>query len=261
MKIQILIVFIKILNVIKSEIITNCQIGNYCGSIPCSNYGYCDFDISLYYYESFFIEKHHKLKCKCNLGYSSYDIDVLNKSDSTIHCCYKQKSHLTAFYLELFLGFGSGHFYIGNINFGLFKFFVQLFLCFFCWGMLYCTCRKEHTIIINLDEIQKKENIDEKNKENEYNEIKEEEYLDDILEENKDEKNSENKESDNQSFDEEEYRINQLLSDNNLIKCPYSKFFIIFSAILFISFELIDIFLMGFGIHKDKNGSDLNMWN
>lgn len=266
MKIQFIIVFFKILNVIKSDVINNCQLANYCGAVPCSTNGYCDFDISLYYNESFSLEKHHTIKCKCNIGYSSFDIDVLHKNESIIHCCYKQKSHLTAFYLELFLGFGIGHFYIGDIPFGLFKFFVQLFLFLFCWCTMYFACRKEHTIVINLNDINKKEKINVENKvlENqETKDIKEDENIDDIINENKKEENGENNENEDnneESFDEEEYKISQVLSDD-LIKCPKSKFFIIFSAVLFVAFELIDVFLMGFGIHKDKNGEDLNMWN
>ena len=33
------------------------------------------------------------------------------------------------------------------------------------------------------------------------------------------------------------------------------------SAIIYMLFQIVDLFLMGFGFHKDKHGEDLNMWN
>ena len=45
--------------------------------------------------------------CACKSGY-------ITKDASSIPCCYKQKSQLTAFLLEFIFSFGFGHFYIGN---------------------------------------------------------------------------------------------------------------------------------------------------
>ena len=50
--------------------------------------------------------------CVCITGYvtgSDY-----NKNLKDIYCDYKQKKQLNAFLLELFVGFGAGHFYRGN---------------------------------------------------------------------------------------------------------------------------------------------------
>ena len=253
----ILLIFQILINKIKLDIIEKCEVGNYCGPIPCSVHGYCDFNISNYY-RDFMIGRNHKIECKCNMGYSSYDIEKLEMKDRTIYCCYKKKSHLVAILLQIFIGFGSGQFYIGNIKIGLIVFFIELFLCTFCICMMYFNCKKEHTIIINLDEIGKKEN-NEENKNREYNEVKEIDEDENILNENKMEKISENNESKNQSIDEEENKINELLSDD-IIKCPKTKFFIFFSCITLFIFLMVDISLMGFGRYKDINGEELNMW-
>ena len=216
------------------------------------------------------------------MGYSSYDIEVQHINDRYIYCCYKKKSQLTAFYLELFIGFGIGHFYIDNVHFGLIKFFSQILLCLIFWCVLIHSCKKEHTIIINLNDMNRKEDVNfnkiiKNNKEiNDIKEIKEikevnEEEDENIFEEksnndNNIEKNTNYGESKNQSFndfddeDNEENKINQLLSEN-LIQCPVSKFFIIMAAIAYIFFHIADLFFLGFGFHKDKNGEDLFLWN
>jgi len=253
----ILVIFQILINIIKLDIIEKCEVGNYCGPIPCSIYGYCDFNISNYYLD-FIIGRNQKIECKCNIGYSSYDIENLHMNDRTVHCCYKKKSHLTAILLQIFIGFGAGQFYIGNIKYGLIMFFIELFLCTFCICMIYFNCKKEHTIVINLDDINKKEN-NEQNKNREDNEIREIDEDENIFNEYKNDKISENKESKNQSIDEEENKINELLSDD-IIKCPKTKFLIFFSCVVLIIFLLVDISLMGFGFYKDKNGEKLNMW-
>ena len=141
------------------------------------------------------------------------------------------------------------------------------------------------TIIINLNDMNRKEDVNfnkiiKNNKEiNDINDIKEikeikevnEEEDENIFEEksnndNNIEKNTNYDESKNQSFndfddeDNEENKINQLLSEN-LIQCPVSKFFIIMAAIAYIFFHIADLFFLGFGLHKDKNGEDLFLWN
>ena len=285
MRIQYIIVIIQIIinNLIKSEYVDGCLIGNYCGSKACSENGFCNYDLSHYYNETLAEGgPNYNLICQCYMGYSSYDIEHQHIHGRYLYCCYKKKSQLTAFYLELFIGFGIGHFYIGNINFGLIKFFLQIFFCLMFWCVLYHSCKKEHTIIINLNDMNRKEDVNfneiKKNQEvNNINEIKEikevnEEEDENIFEEGKSnnnnnmEKNTNDEESKNQSFDDideedsEENKINQLLSEN-LIQCPIAKFFIIMSAIAYIFFHIVDLFCLGFGLHKDKNGEDLFLWN
>ncbi|MCQ2818548.1 MAG: TM2 domain-containing protein [archaeon] len=62
--------------------------------------------------------------CECETGYTTADADFFYK------CCYKQKSLMTAFFLEVFLGFGAGHFYSGNTTTGVVKLIVYLCLLF-----------------------------------------------------------------------------------------------------------------------------------
>ena len=281
MRIQYIIVILQIIinNLIKTEYVQGCEVGNYCGTIACSVNGFCNYNLSHYYNETYSEGgPSYHLNCQCYMGYSSYDIEFQHINDRYLYCCYKKKSQLTAFYLELFVGFGIGHFYIGNINFGLIKFFLQIFFCLSFWCVLYHSCKKEHTIIINLNDMNRKEDVNfneikKNNKEiNDINEIKEvnEEEDENIFEEknnnNNMEKNTNDDESKNQSFndfdeeDNEENKINQLLSEN-LIQCPIAKFFIIMAAIAYILFHIVDLFFLGFGLHKDKNGEDLFLWN
>ena len=64
------------------------------------------------------------LSCQCNPGYITYE------DQCPFKCCYKQKSATTAFLLEFFIGFGAGHFYVGNLFLGYIKAFVySLFSC------------------------------------------------------------------------------------------------------------------------------------
>ena len=247
-----ILIFEILYNIIKSDTIEKCEVVNYCGNIPCSMHGYCDFDFLGKNVDSLIKSITNNISCKCYPGYSSYDIENLHLKDRTVYCCYEQKSHLTAFYLEFFLGFGIGHFYISNIKSGLIKFFLEFFLYTFLIFMSYFSCKKEHTVIINLKEVNKKENINELSK---IDEIKENDEDENINDENKNEKNSEL----NESFDEEEEKINELLNDN-LIKCPKTKFLIIAAFILIGTVRIIDVFLIGFGYYSDKNGEDLEMW-
>ena len=147
--IQILFIFIK------SDIIEDCEIGNYCTNGACSTNVNCKIDIFNFTYnpENIGIES----ICQCNYGFSSYDKDVLKLENSEILCCYEQKSHFTTFMLELFLGLGIGHFYIGDVKYGFVKLFSEVILCFVFCCSTYIACNKEHTLIINLNEIKKDE--------------------------------------------------------------------------------------------------------
>lgn len=52
--------------------------------------------------------------CKCSNSYATHECD------EGTECCYKRKSQLTAFMLQLFLGLvGAGDFYLENISWGL----------------------------------------------------------------------------------------------------------------------------------------------
>ena len=59
--------------------------------------------------------------CNCKKGYTSTD------ETNLVKCCYKQKSALSAFFLEFFVSFGSGHFYIGNMTRGIIKLSIYSF--------------------------------------------------------------------------------------------------------------------------------------
>lgn len=245
MILHLLIIFQILFINIKSGLIEDCEIGNYCSDGACSTNGNCKIDIFNFTYDS----KGNGItsKCECNYGFSSYI------KESNVLCCYEKKSHFNAFMLELFLGLGIGHFYIGDVKYGLIKLFLEIFLCFTFCCTTYLACNKEHTIIINLNGINKREeykigeNIDNE-------EIKE---LNENLE---NDKNSEN-ESKNPDYenDENENELNDLLN-KNVMKCPLYKFFIFSSLILFIVLHVGDVLLMGLGIFKDGNGEDLAMW-
>ena len=254
-KLYKLFIIIIIIKSIKSGYIEDCQIGNYCSSekYGCSIYGNCNFNIFKYFKENY-TEDDRKPHCECNLGYSSYDIDVL-KSDHNIKCCYQQKGQLTAFILEMFIGFGIGHFYIGNYLFAVIKLVVQIFLCFLFWCVTYFACNREHTFQTSSNEINNNENLGK----NILNENKNNEIIDENENEN-DSNENENKNniSKNDSFELDENKENDNIK--NFIKCPKSMFVIYFSGISFFLFNIVDVILIGFGIFKDGNGEELLMW-
>ena len=244
MILNFLIIFLFLFEYIKSGVLEDCEIGNYCSSGACSIYGNCRF-------EKFIRMNENSTNsiCMCNRGYSSYDIDELNLNERSIYCCYKKKSQFTAFLLEICLGFGMGHFYIGDIKYGLIKFFLELFFCFMFCCLIYRACIHEHEVVINLnnfttkDEYKLNENIDNE-------EIKE---LNDNIENDKISDNS------SKNDEEEDSRYNEILT-KDLIKCPLYKFFIYLCLIILVIIYLFDGIFFGIGFYKDKNGEKLEQW-
>ena len=241
----ILVIFQILLEKINSGISDECEIGNYCTTGACSTFGNCKIDIY-----NITNETNFESRCECNIGFSSYDIDVLKLEDSTTYCCYEQKSQFNAFLLEIILGFGIGHFYIGDIKYGLIKFFLQLFLCFAFCCLIYRACNHEHTIVINLDDLKKEEY--------KINDIIDNDEMKELNENIDNDKISE-KEKKNIIEDEEEKKFNEILT-KDLIKCPVFKGFIYLSLILFVVIQIIDLIFLCRGYFKDENGEDLAKW-
>jgi hypothetical protein len=69
--------------------------------------------------------------CQCYEGYTTVDDPRYGK----YKCNYPLKQQMTAFLLEFILGFGVGHFYLGNYEIGIpkmfFSFLTSFFVCFF----------------------------------------------------------------------------------------------------------------------------------
>lgn len=68
------------------------------------------FDCYIYHCDSSRVEceRGDKTQCHCKNEYGN------DKNNSTDKCTYERKKQLTAFLLELFVGFGAGHFYRAN---------------------------------------------------------------------------------------------------------------------------------------------------
>jgi len=257
--------FFFLIKVIISSPITECELNSYCGpkKFKCSIYGNCNYKLFEYYSrrEAEIDENNEEvfydpIYCECNKGYSSFDIEH-NISSSDIYCCYSKKSLLTTFLLELFIGFGIGHFYLGNITFATVKMLIQIFLCVGMGCVTYFSCIREHPFQTNIIEVNNNENNENKGKnfinEKKSNEIKENEI--NIEKENKDDLilDNKNNESKDESFELEENKENERMF-RNFISCPKSKFFIYFSIISFFLFNFIDVVLISFGVFKDKYG-------
>lgn len=79
--------------------------------------------------------------CHCNAGYITYP------SGNTFGCNYKQKSTITAFCLQFFLGYisGAGYLYLGKIPLGIGELFLfwggLIFICI-AGGCLVVYCKK-----------------------------------------------------------------------------------------------------------------------
>ena len=216
----------------RKHIITGCQIANYCQgdntngqTIGCSIYGNCGYNLTKYYNpnES---EENKKAKCICNIGYSSYDVDV--GYGTTTKCCYKQKSQLTAFLLEVFIGFGAGNFYLGNYYMGVIRIIVQVSVCFLLFCTAYFACNREEIVF----------------KDNEVNtEIK-----------------KELKENEIKTKDKNDTKLKKDEHESLFQRCPKSMVVIYFCLFVFIIFNVVDITLIGFGIFPDANGEKVYMW-
>ena len=85
-----------------------------------------------------------KYFCECNEAYTTFP------EDSEIGCNYKKKSQLKAFLLELFLCYGSGHFYIHNYKLAIPK--LVVFVFFYCLfiALRIITKAKEENRLANL---------------------------------------------------------------------------------------------------------------
>ena len=257
-------IFLFIINYIDTTLKKDCEISNYCGSekFACSIYGNCNFRI-FEYYKVGSTEEDRSPHCECNMGYSSFDIFGL-KQDNKILCCYKKKALLTAFLLELFLGLGLGHFYLGNYPFACFKIVIQIFLCIVMFCVMYFACTREHSLQTNYNEINNNENINKnivnenKNAINKNKNIYESEIIDENENDN-DSNEKKNNDSKNQSFELEENKENEIMF-KKFVSCPKSMLIIYLSGGAYFLFYIIDVFLIAFGFYKDSNGEELFMW-
>lgn len=252
-----------ILKSIVSTVLQECEISNYCGKEknPCSKFGNCNFNI-FDYYKKDSTDEDKQPHCECIFGYSSYNVDnakFRNVENNNINCCYKKKGMFTPFFLELFIGFGIGHFYLGGYILGVVKLVVQLFLCTMLWCTAYFACSKEHTFQTNYNEINNNDKVtkiiqnDKKN-----DEIKNDNK--EIFDDNENYDNDSNENKNNNESEYEENKENEMMF-KNFVSCPKSMFIIYVSTISFFLFNIIDICLIAFGVFKDENGEELYMWN
>ena len=265
---KIFLYFSILVKLIISSPISECELNSYCGQNKdkCSIYGNCNYKLYEHYSQREVVYDEYGMKinkdpiyCECNRGYSSFDLEN-NLTSLGIYCCYSQKSLLTAFFLELFIGFGIGHYYLGNITFATIKMLIQIFLCVGMGCVTYFSCIREHPFQTNLIETNNIEN-NGKNLINENNENKNDNDNNEIKEEDEDKVNDDiidnkNNESKDESFELEENKENERMFQN-FISCPKSKFFIYFSIISFFLFNFIDVVLISFGVFKDKYGEEL----
>ena len=238
--------FIILINVIINQQIPNCKLNSYCGPEKkrCSIYGICNYQLNP-------ATLQYNIGCECNKGYSSFGINP-DDSEST-YCCYQQKSLLISFLLELFLGFGIGHFYMNDYTYAIIKMIIQLIFCSGVGCVTYFSCIREHPFQPNLIEVNNNENNENNenkdNKENKENENNGEKNVGDLI----DNKNNESKD---ESFELEENKENERLFQE-FISCPKTRVFIYFSLISFFTFNFIDAILIAFRLFKDNNGEEL----
>ena len=128
----LLILFINIFNFVYSDSTENievCEDGTKCNA----DHGKCtkfDDDSNGYF-------------CNCKDGYAT-------SPKEEVQCNYKQKSQLKAFLLELFLCFGSGHFYIHKYKYAIPKLVVFVFLYCLFIVLRIITKAKEENRLANL---------------------------------------------------------------------------------------------------------------
>ena len=81
--------------------------------------------------------------CKCKEYFTT------PTEDEFYNCCYKQKSAIKAFFLEAFLIFGFGHFYIGNKKLGIIKDIVYAILFLFTFIIFFRRIYNKNRFIFN----------------------------------------------------------------------------------------------------------------
>ena len=254
--ILILFYFNILIKKINSNKIPDCGYNSKYDDIKCSQYGNLNYKME---------NGKEVVYCQCNKGYTSYNIDHKdkflvknnnndNKDENDVFCCYEQKSILISFLLELFIGFGMGHFYFGHNAYATIKLSTESFLCVGMMCVTYYSCIREHpfhTSMVEVNNNENNENIEKNNinKNNKENEGNEENVNENII----DNKNNESKD---ESFELEENKENERMFQN-FISCPKTKFFIYLSIIFYFSFNFIDAVLIAFGVFRDENGEEL----
>ncbi len=139
----ILIICILVLNFLPKEVVPCLSVQrckNASSDIECSIHGKCFYDVMGYYLSN---KTQSFQSCICDEGWTS-----LSLKDSVL-CCYERKSQFTAFFLEIGIGFGSGHFYIGNSVIGLIKLISCILLCCGGWIFACCMCYKKELELID----------------------------------------------------------------------------------------------------------------
>ena len=132
------LIFISSIVIIRSDE-SICLPTSVCGNEKtlCSANGYCFYNVN-----SVITDKGNftDIHCICNKGYSSL-------SGETIKCCYSKKSQFIAFLLETLVGFGAGHFYIGNNSVAIIKLISITSLVCSCCIISICLCYKTEKVI------------------------------------------------------------------------------------------------------------------
>lgn len=118
----------------------NCVVGSTCSNdIRCSVNGNCYYDIIALYKNDTPLYPEIFTECICNAGYGTL-------KDNKIKCCYAKKSQFTAFILELVVGFGSSHFYLGRYIFACGKLLLTLLGYIICCVSLIIICSEKKKI-------------------------------------------------------------------------------------------------------------------
>jgi hypothetical protein len=203
----LIVLCVLILNFLPTEVVPCLSVQrckNASSNIECSIHGKCFYDVMGYYLSN---KTQSFQNCICDDGWTNLSVD------DSVKCCYEKKSQFSAFFLEIAIGFGLGHFYIGDTITGLIKLISCLVLCFGGWIFACYMCyKKEHEVI---DEVK--------------------------------------------TNDERKDEIRIKLRSHPL-KYKILNFLVIFSAIAYVIWQIIDAFLFGLNILKDVNGIELKPW-
>jgi hypothetical protein len=128
----------------------NCQAASYCDNMePCSSHGMCYVDLFSYYNMT---SSNKKTKCICNIGWKSIE-------DQEVKCCYEKKQQAIAFLFEFVLGFGTGHWYIGNKALSIVKMIFSITLCVVVWVTAFFTLYKKGDYELKIERKEKRSRV------------------------------------------------------------------------------------------------------
>jgi hypothetical protein len=191
-----------------------CEIGygTQATSVKCSRFGRCYFELIKFAAK----QNNYFEGCVCDKGITN------DPGNTEVACCYQKKSQFLAFFLEFLIGFGIGHFYIGNPNLGFLKMLTYIIICCSGFTIAFCFSYKDGDTRIR----------------------------DNYIKVLKEESNTRKRSSNNREKENVGIPFRYKVFNLTMIIC----------LLIWVIWQLIDAFLIGLNLVTDENDIPLDPW-